>query len=173
MSSSPRELHVWPPWLSPLSRPSPRLSFHILASAAPQLLRWLQVRVFGALPTEKITLLQSALFYFLHGSVLFSLFSSEIVKFSKFGNSLSCKAPHGLLLKQKQTSWGAVHFSNNYCVCSQWMDNFIFVSNFRDVSVCWIFSSPLPKNYTAHLTCSSSAQPHPKPCQLHGAHHRI
>lgn len=50
---------------------------------------------------------------------------------------------------------------------------FPFVSNFRHVSVCGIFSPPLPKNYTTHLTCSSSAQSHPKPCQLHGAHNCI
>ncbi len=59
------------------------------------------------------------------------------------------------------------------CCIPVLLGTFPFLSVFRHVSVCWIFSSPLPKNYTAHLTRSSSAKSHPKPCQLYGAHHSI
>lgn len=110
----------------------------------------------------------------------FSIFRSEIVKFIKFGNSSLCVVPHVQLMKHKQTSAGAVVFSDILYVytseCSMSFSKIMFlliVSDVRHVSVCGIFSSPLPKNYTAHLTCSSPSQSHPKPCQLHGAHHCI
>lgn len=51
VNSSLRELHVWPLWLSLLFSPSLPLSFHILALAAPQLLRWHQVSVNMTLQT--------------------------------------------------------------------------------------------------------------------------
>lgn len=48
-----------------------------------------------------------------------------------------------------------------------------FISNYRHVSICWILPPPLPKNHPPHLACTSPAQPHPKPRQLHGAHHCV
>lgn len=46
VSLSQRERLEWPPWRSLLSRPFPHLSSLILASEAPQLPLWLQVRDF-------------------------------------------------------------------------------------------------------------------------------
>lgn len=76
VNSSLKELHEWPPWLSPLSRPSPHLSSHIRPSAAPQLQRWLQVSVFSEHYLRTNHLVIFALLYFLHNSVLFSILRS-------------------------------------------------------------------------------------------------
>lgn len=129
VSSSLRELHVWPRWFSPLSRPSPRLSSHILASPPPRLLPWLLVRFFFKLSDRETTPLY-----------LFAVASTS-----------PC-------------------FVFDLQMCHYWNQYRLSVSNFRYVSFCGIFSSPLPENYTAHLTGSTSAQSHPKPGQLHGAH---
>lgn len=43
----------------------------------------------------------------------------------------------------------------------------------RHVFISRILSASFTKNYTSHLTCSSPTQSHPKPSQLHGAHHSL
>lgn len=45
--------------------------------------------------------------------------------------------------------------------------------NYRHVSICWVVPSALPENHPPHVARSSPTQPHPKPRQLHGPHHRI